>query len=110
MPTAEQVPESIATALAGQAAGQMLLRVVCDERSGEMIGGARYHDVVPAVSRVEIGYTWYSARWQCTQVNTVCKLLLLDHAFVTLVCERIILMTGADFEPGLANLKARGEG
>ena len=35
----------------------MMLRVVCDERSGEVIGSTRYYDIVPAVSRVEIGYT-----------------------------------------------------
>ena len=28
--------------------------------SGEIIGSTRYHDVVPAIDRVEIGYTWYA--------------------------------------------------
>ena len=35
---------------------------------------------------MEIGYTWYGARWQRTHVNTACKLLLLEHAFETLRC------------------------
>src|SRR5699024_7360578 len=34
--------------------------------------------------RLEVGYTWYAARFQRTAVNTQCKLLLLTHAFETL--------------------------
>ncbi|MEO7056640.1 MAG: GNAT family protein, partial [Caldimonas sp.] len=43
-----------------------------------------YHDIVPAVERVEIGYTWYALRWQRTHVNAAAKLLLMSHAFETL--------------------------
>ena len=71
----------VATALEGQAAGHMLPWVVRDRASGDVIGTTRYHDVVPAVDRVEIGYTFYAARWQRSHVNTTCKLLLLEHAF-----------------------------
>ena len=93
VPAPEQVGDYIATALAGQLAGHMLPWVVCDERSGAIIGSTRYHDIVPAVSRVEIGYTWYGALWQRSQVNTVCKLLLLGHAFDALGCAVVGLRT-----------------
>ena len=93
VPAPEQVSDYIATAMAGQAAGHMLPWAVCDMRSGAVIGSTRYHDIVPAVSRVEIGYTWYGARWQRSQVNTVCKLLLLGHAFDTLSCAVVGLRT-----------------
>jgi N-acetyltransferase len=93
VPAPEKVADYIATALAGQSAGHMLPWVVWDEGSGAIIGSTRYHDIVPAVSRVEIGYTWYGARWQRTQVNTVCKLLLLGHAFDTLGCAVVGLRT-----------------
>lgn len=73
-------------ALAGQAAGHMLPWAVRDLASGDVVGSTRYHDVVPAIDRVEIGYTWYAARCQRTHVNTACKLLLLGHAFDTLGC------------------------
>ena len=59
---------------------------VCDAASGELLGSSSYHDIVPAVRRVEIGYTWYAARCQRTHINTTCKLLLLTHAFETLGC------------------------
>ena len=49
-----------------------------------MLGSTSYHDIVPAVERVEIGYTWYARRMQRSAVNTTAKLLLLTHAFDTL--------------------------
>ena len=41
---------------------------------------------MPAVKRVEIGWTWYAQRYQRTHVNTGCKLLLMTHAFEALGC------------------------
>jgi RimJ/RimL family protein N-acetyltransferase len=59
---------------------------VTDAASGEVLGSTSYHDIVPNLKRVEIGYTWYAARCQRTHVNTTCKLLMLTHAFETLGC------------------------
>ena len=59
---------------------------VTDDASGEVLGSTSYHDIVPNLKRVEIGYTWYAARCQRTHVNTTCKLLMLTHAFETLGC------------------------
>lgn len=59
---------------------------VTDAASGEVLGSTSYHDIVPNLKRVEIGYTWYAARCQRTHVNTTCKLLMLTHAFDTLGC------------------------
>jgi RimJ/RimL family protein N-acetyltransferase len=83
----------IAAALEGQRAGHMLPWTVIDVQSGAIIGSTRYHDVVPALDRVEIGYTWYAASRQRTHVNTTCKLLLLWHAFETLGCKVVALRT-----------------
>jgi RimJ/RimL family protein N-acetyltransferase len=74
----------IASALKGQRDGHMMPWVVRDAASGAVIGSTRYHDIVPAIDRVEIGYTWYALSRQRTHVNTTCKLLLLTHAFETL--------------------------
>jgi RimJ/RimL family protein N-acetyltransferase len=81
VPGPGQFADYIATALAGQEAGHMLPFAVRDLSSDKVVGSTRYHDIVPAVERLEIGYTWYAACWQRTHVNTVCKLLLLTHAF-----------------------------
>jgi RimJ/RimL family protein N-acetyltransferase len=86
VPEPEQTHAYIAAALVGQEAGHMLPWVVFDSSSGAIIGSTRFHDIVPAVDRVEIGYTWYARRCQQTHVNTACKLLLLGHAFDELGC------------------------
>lgn len=93
VPEPGETAKYVADALAGQSAGHMLPWVVRDAGSGEIVGTTRYHDVVPAIDRVEIGYTWYAARWQRTHVNTACKLLLLAHAFETLGCAVVGLRT-----------------
>ena len=59
---------------------------VTDATTGEVLGSTSYHDILPAVKRVEIGYTWYAASCQRTHVNSTSKLLLLTHAFETLSC------------------------
>ena len=71
----------------------MLPWAVRDLTSGDIIGTTRYHDIVAAIDRVEIGYTFYAKRWQRTHVNTTCKLLLLAHAFDTLGCKVVGLRT-----------------
>ena len=83
----------IADALAGQRDGHMLPWAVRDLASGTIVGTTRYHDIVAAIDRVEIGYTWYRQSRQRTGVNTTCKLLLLGHAFDTLHCTVVGLRT-----------------
>ncbi|MCC2594998.1 GNAT family N-acetyltransferase [Pusillimonas sp. MFBS29] len=74
----------IDTALQGQQDGHMLPFAIFEESTGKLVGTSRYHDIIPSVARLEIGYTWYAKRWQRSHVNTACKLLLLRHAFDTL--------------------------
>jgi RimJ/RimL family protein N-acetyltransferase len=83
----------VADALAGRDAGHMLPWAVRELATGDVVGTTRYHDVVPALDRVEIGYTWYAARWQRSHVNTACKLLLLAHAFDAVGCAVVGLRT-----------------
>jgi N-acetyltransferase len=84
VPEPGQTAGYIADALEGQRAGHMLPWAVRELGTNTVIGTTRYHDIVAKVDRVEIGYTWYAARWQRTHVNSACKLLLLQHAFDTL--------------------------
>ena len=83
----------IRDAAKGQSDGHMLPWAVRDLQTDTIVGSTRYHDIVPAIDRVEIGYTWYAARCQRTNVNTTCKLLLLEHAFETLGCSVVGLRT-----------------
>jgi len=93
VPTPEQMEAYIKHALAGQHDGHMLPWVVRELASGALIGSTRYHDIVAAIDRVEIGYTWYAKNWQRSHINTSCKLLLLGHAFDTLGCKVVGLRT-----------------
>ena len=84
VPAPGETAAYVAAALQGREDGHMLPFVVVDAASGRVIGSTRFHDIVPAVERLEIGYTWYGRSWQRTHVNTSCKLLLMAHAFETL--------------------------
>src|SRR3954471_9016125 len=64
-------------ALQAFAEGHRLAFAVLDARTGDVIGSSSYHDIVPAVERLEIGYTWYAKSRQGTHVNASAKLLLM---------------------------------
>jgi RimJ/RimL family protein N-acetyltransferase len=93
VPEPEQTAMYIANALMGQQDGIMLPFVVRLTSTGKLIGSTRYHDILPDVDRVEIGYTWYARSLQRTAVNTECKLLLMTHAFEALGCAVVGLRT-----------------
>jgi len=84
VPAPGETTAYVAAALEGGQQGHMLPFAVRDLAGGAIIGSTRYHDIVPAVERLEIGYTWYARSWQRSHVNTSCKLLLLAHAFESL--------------------------
>jgi len=93
VPRPEETQQWIDTALAGQAKGHMLPWVVRDLASGEVVGSTRYHDILPVIDRVEIGYTFYAESRQRTRLNTTCKLMLLEHAFDKVGCKVVGLRT-----------------
>lgn len=93
VPAPEETAAYIDRALAGQRAGEMLPWAVRELASGAIVGSTRYHDIVAAADRVEIGWTWYAAAWQRSHVNTACKLLLFTHAFEQLGCAVVGLRT-----------------
>ena len=86
VPEPEQTRAYLEDKLRLREAGSLFAFAVLDEASGQVLGCTSYHDIVPALKRVEIGWTWYAKSHQRTHVNTTCKLLLLTHAFETLHC------------------------
>ena len=93
VPEPEQGHAYISGALAGQEQGTMLPWAVRDLKTGSIVGSTRYHDIIAAADRVEIGWTWYAARCQRSHVNTTCKLLLLEYGFDKLNCKVVGLRT-----------------
>ncbi len=86
VPEPQETRLYIDTALQLRAQGSRFAFAVIDEASERVIGSTSFHDILPAVRRVEIGYTWYARSVQRSHVNTTCKLLLLGHAFEQLCC------------------------
>ena len=84
VPTPEGTRKYIEDALAARDAGNRFAFAVVDDATGSVLGSTSYHDIVPAIRRLEIGWTWYAKRAQRSHVNTTCKQLLLTHAFETL--------------------------
>ena len=113
VPAPNETAKYVEDALAGQRLGHMLPWVVRELETNRVIGTTRYHDIVPVIDRVEIGYTWYAQRWQRTHVNTACKLLLLTHAFESLRCAVVGLRTdrfNVASQRAIAALGARQDG
>ncbi len=86
VPESDQTRAYIETALQMRQEGHRLAFAVVDDATGNVLGSTSYHDIVPAIQRVEIGYTWYRQSVQRSHVNTTCKLLMMGHAFDTLGC------------------------
>jgi RimJ/RimL family protein N-acetyltransferase len=81
VPEPEATRAYIEAALQMREAGNRLAFAVTEEATGTVLGSTSYHDIVPAIQRLEIGYTWYAQRCQRTHINTTCKLLMMRHAF-----------------------------
>ncbi len=86
VPEPHETRQYIQDALAMRDAGHRLAFAVIDSANGHVLGCTSYHDIVPAIKRVEIGWTWYARSSQRSHVNTTAKLLLLTHAFEVLDC------------------------
>ncbi len=86
VPEPKDTRKYIEDSLAMREAGHRFAFAVIEDSSGKVIGSSSYHDIVPAIQRLEIGYTWYAKSYQRSHVNSTCKLLLMTHAFETLGC------------------------
>jgi len=86
VPEPQDTRAYIETALEGRAQGHRFAFAVLDDASGQVLGSTSFHDILPAVRRVEIGWTWYRKSVQRTHVNTTAKLLMMGHAFDQLTC------------------------
>ncbi|MFM8900630.1 MAG: GNAT family N-acetyltransferase [Burkholderiales bacterium] len=81
VPEPEQTRQYIETALKSHAAGNRLAFAVVDTTTNRVVGSTSYHDIVPSIDRLEIGYTWLAKSVQRSAVNTTAKFLLMQHAF-----------------------------
>jgi len=87
VPEPENTRQYIEDALAMRQAGSRFAFCVIESASGKVLGSSSFHDILPAVKRLEIGYTWVAKSVQRSHINSTCKLLLMTHAFETLGCQ-----------------------
>jgi RimJ/RimL family protein N-acetyltransferase len=99
--------------LAAADSGERQHYVTLDARTGEVIGSTSYCLIQPEHKVVEIGWTFLTpTRWR-TGANTEAKLLMLRHAFDTLDCQRVQIVTDARNQrsrAAIASLPAQFEG
>jgi RimJ/RimL family protein N-acetyltransferase len=93
VPSTQNIDTYISNALAEKSQGLALPFVVVEKSNGNIIGSTRFCNADLINHRVEIGYTWYSKRFQRSSCNTECKLLLLAHAFESLDAIAVELRT-----------------
>ena len=86
VPEPQDTRAYIEAALKMRDEGHRFAFAVVEDATGKVLGSTSYHDIVPAVKRVEIGWTWYCQSVQRTHVNTTAKLLMMGHAFDSLGC------------------------
>ena len=87
VPEPEQTRKYVEDALLMRQAGNRFAFAVTDSATGQVWGSTSFHDIFPAVKRVEIGWTWYAKSVQRSHVNSTAKLLMMTHAFETLGCQ-----------------------
>ncbi|WP_191601525.1 GNAT family N-acetyltransferase [Marinomonas algicola] len=92
--------ESLATAtkwieasIDAQMKGEHVPFVIIERVSNRIIGSTRYCSIEKADRGIEIGFTFISADFQRSYVNTHAKFLLLRHAFEDLGAIRVQLKT-----------------
>ncbi|HEV8490356.1 MAG TPA: GNAT family N-acetyltransferase [Candidatus Limnocylindrales bacterium] len=104
----ERLEAWLDTAVANQAAGSELPFATIERASGRPIGSSRYLSIVPEHRRLEIGWTWVARAWQRSGVNREAKLLMLEHAFERIGCQRVEFKTNALNEQSRAALLGIG--
>lgn len=99
--TDEDLDRFLETAIRDTLDGVRVVFAIEDRASGQILGSTAYGNLAESERRVEIGWSWVSTGARRTGVNRAAKLLLLDHAFDVLGCERV------EFKTDVLNVRAR---
>jgi RimJ/RimL family protein N-acetyltransferase len=98
----------IQRALDNRDAGIELPFATVERATGRAIGSSRYLNIALEHRRLEIGWTWVGRAWQRSGVNREAKLLMLEHAFERLGCQRVEFKTDSNNEQSRAALAGIG--
>lgn len=101
VPSPDMVDNYIQSALQQYQNKSSIPFVVLYKPNDAIIGSTRYCNIDQQNRRLEIGYTWYSQKYQRTGVNTECKYLLLKNAF------EVYMTIAVEFRTHWFNYKSR---
>ncbi|HEX5310800.1 GNAT family protein [Aquabacterium sp.] len=93
VPHPDNLPSFLDAAETAFRAGTELAFATVDRHLGKVVGSTRFRCIEATHRRLEIGFTFLAASSQRTHVNTEAKYLMLSHAFETLACNRVELLT-----------------
>ena len=82
-------------AVAASETGAQAAFATLDAQTGAPLGSTRYLALRPEHRGLEIGWTWLAPSEWRTGANTEAKLLMLEHAFERLGCQRVEFKTDA---------------
>lgn len=85
----------IGSAMEANERGTEMNFAIIDEASQWAVGTTSFYRVVPEHKRLELGKTWLGAAYRRTHINTAAKYLMLNHAFETILANRVELNTDA---------------
>lgn len=88
-------------ALADMSAERRLVFTIRDAAQGRIAGSMAFGNLAHADRRLELGWSWLGKPFRGTRINTASKLLMLEHAFTALECERV------EFKTDELNVRAR---
>ncbi|TVT61267.1 GNAT family N-acetyltransferase [Amycolatopsis rhizosphaerae] len=100
-------------AVADQSAGERVVYVITDRRSGLVAGSMSFCSIAESAGRLEIGWSWLGVKFHGQGINRWAKFLMLREAFENLGAERVEFKTDAlnlQARQGLRNIGAIEEG
>jgi N-acetyltransferase len=89
----DELQSWIGSAMNANERGMELNFAIIDEASQSAVGATSFYRVVPGHKRLELGKTWLGAPYRRTRINTAAKYLMLNHAFETILANRVELNT-----------------
>ena len=90
----QAVEDYVDNALQERQQGVSYKFVIFHKASNHVIGSTSFLDISAAHKRIEIGSTWLTPSYWRTEVNTMCKYLLLQYCFEQLQLQRVQIKTG----------------
>jgi len=104
----ENLRKYIEIALDARKAEKEYAFIVFDKKKNAYAGSTRFYDIQLNFNTLQLGYTWYGAKFQGTKLNKNCKFLLLSFAFEHMGMERVEFRADANNERSIAAMKSIG--